>query len=125
MRAMNPKESVIHIVDALKNIMDLDVAETNMASDHLWGREARPSDGQRTSVIYQLICAEFEDWAEKSKPQPSNTTFNTLVAELALDVERQTQAIIDEQLHRKRLLMDGMQSDLAEIRQQSNVLEDL
>ena len=51
-REMNPKESVIHLVDALKNITDLDIAETNMSCDHIWGQEARPSDGQRTQVIY-------------------------------------------------------------------------
>ena len=48
LRALNPKASVTHVVDALKHITALDVADANMTCDHLWGSEARPSEGQRT-----------------------------------------------------------------------------
>jgi len=92
-RELNPKASVIHLVDSLKHVTDLDIAAASITCDHGWGRDATLSDGQRTQVIYQLIIAEWRDWAEQA--HPSNAVFNRMVGEMALDVERQTKLIID------------------------------
>jgi hypothetical protein len=66
LRRLNPKD-VKELAEAFKIITELETSCANLSSDCLWGTDIRPTDQQRTQIIFQLIYAELIDWAERMK----------------------------------------------------------